>query len=130
MKHLANIMVGVIPHKNQAYDTCGDYYSLNFLGNEGTYDNYVISKLKLGWKAELAVLVHEIVEFQLCKEAGIKEQDITKFDIESGLDDPGNSKLAPYHKQHKIAERIERQIIKGLGLNWKEYEDCINNLKY
>jgi hypothetical protein len=125
MKQLPDIYIKIINHSKQAYDTCGDYYT-----HESGQDFYRISKLKLGWKAELAVLIHEIVEFQLCKEAGIEEQDITKFDVESGLDDPGNSKLAPYHKQHKIAEKIERQIIKGLGLSWKEYDDCINKLKY
>lgn len=124
MKHLPLIQYQTIPHKSQRYETCGDYKT------HDEVDWYYISKLKLGWRAELAVFVHEMIEYQLCKDAGIKEEDITKFDIESGLDDPGASKLAPYHKQHKIAEKIERQIIKGLGLTWKEHDDCINNLKY
>lgn len=123
-KHLPTISYNTIQHKYQRYDTAGDYYSI------GDLDFYRISNLPQGWRAELAVFVHEIVEFQLCKEAKIKEKDITKFDIESGLDDPGASKDAPYHSQHMLATEIEYFLVEKLGLNKKEYDDQFNKLKY
>lgn len=124
MKHLPHIEYKTIPHKEQRYDTAGDYF------NEYKIDRYRVSKLYDGWRAELAVLVHEIVEFQLCKEAKIKEQDITKFDIESNHADPGTLRHCPYYKQHKIATKIERYIIKELGLDWMKYDESFNKLKY
>lgn len=113
-----------MPHNQQRYDTAGDYFT------EYNYDCYTISKLPKGWRAELAVFVHEMVEYQLCKEARIKEEDITNFDIESGHPDPGNLKDAPYYDQHKIATKIEKYIIKTLGLDWKEYDSDFEKLKY
>lgn len=125
MKHLKRyIRCNTIPHKEQRYDTAGDYFEM-----QGD-DYYYISKLPQGWRAELAVLVHEMVEYQLCKEAGIKEKDITKFDIESGHPDPGTLKEAPYYEQHKIATKIEKYIIKQLGLDWKQYDLDFEKLKY
>lgn len=124
MKHLPLIQTATIPHKSQRYDTAGDYRTHGFV------DWYYVSENPLGWKAELAVLIHEMIEYQLCKEAGIKEEDITKFDIESGHDDPGSLKSAPYHKQHKIATKIEKYVVKQLGLDWAEYDDSFSQLKY
>jgi hypothetical protein len=124
MKHLSIIFSETINHKDQRYDTAGDYWK----HPDGRHDVYKISRLPQGWKAELAVLIHEIVEFQLCKEAGIKEKDITKFDIESGHLDPGTIKNCPYFKQHKLATEIEKYVIKKLGLNWKEYNKSFEKL--
>lgn len=123
-KHLPTIIYYTIPHKEQRYDSAGDYTS-----EEGN-DYYSVSKLPQGWRAELAVFVHEMVEFQLCKEAKIKEEDITKFDIESGHPDPGTLKESPYYEQHKIATKIEKYIIKQLGLDWEKYDKSFDRLKY
>ena len=81
---------------------------------------------------ELAVFVHEMIEYQLCKEAGIKEPDIMYFDTHEGKDsdDPGTMKSAPYHSQHQTATSIEKYIIKKLGLNWDEYDADFAKLKY
>ena len=126
IKHLPIIFSETINHKDQSYNTAGNFWK----HPDGRHDVYKISKLPKGWRAELAVLVHEIVEFQLCKEAGIKEQDITTFDIESGHPDPGTLKNSPYFEQHKIATKIEKYIIKELGLIWKEYDSDFEKLRY
>ena len=96
------------------------------------HESYVVSKLPLGWRAELAVFVHEMVEFQLCKEAGIKEPAIMYFDTHEGKDsdDPGTMESAPYHSQHMIADKIDRYIVKTLGLDWKQYDADFAKLKY
>ena len=124
MKHLNFSECSILPHKEQRYNTAGDY-----LTQDGI-DIYLISKLPQGWKAEFAVLVHEMVEYNLCKEAGIKELTITKFDLESGHPDPGTLKEAPYFEQHRIATKIEKYIIKQLGLDWKQYDLDFEKLKY
>ena len=129
MKHLRPINYRTIPHKKQRYDSAGDYWTKNN-GFGLNIDEYRVSILPQGWRAELAVFVHEMVEFELCKEAGIKEEDITKFDIESGHPDPGTLKESPYYDQHKIATKIEKYIIKQLGLDWKEYDANFDKLTY
>ena len=126
MKHLPKIVYQTTPHEEQDYDTAGNYW-------EGfDCDEYRASKLPQGWRAELAVFVHEMVEFQLCKEAGIKEPDIAYFDTHGGKDsdDPGTMKSAPYHSQHQTATSIEKYIIKKLGLNWDEYDKDFLKLKW
>jgi hypothetical protein len=125
MKHLPIINSEVIPHKEQRYNTAGDFFT------HSGEDWYYISKLPQGWRAELAVFIHELVEFQLCKEAG-KEEDITYFDTHEGKEsnDPGTLPNAPYYVQHAIATKIEKYIIKQLGLNWSEYDASFDKLKY
>lgn len=114
-----------ILHSQERYDSAGDYWT-----DINKIDQYRISKLPQGWRAELAVFIHEMVEYQLCKEAGIKEKDITKFDIKSGHSDPGTLKDAPYHKQHMEATKIEKLVIKLLGCDWDEYDKSFEKLKY
>jgi hypothetical protein len=129
-KHLPRINYDTVKHSKQRYDTAGDYFKVG--GEPCSHDEYKVSRLPQGWKAELAVFVHEMVEFQLCKEAGIKEKDITYFDTHEGKDsnDPGTMKSAPYHSQHILATSIERYIIKKLGLKWREYDKSFETLKY
>ena len=128
-KHLPIIVSKTIKHKEQRYDTAGDYIT-----NKDGIDVYNISELKKGWRAELAVLIHEMVEYQLCKEKGIKEEEISKFDTQDVEpkyeDDPGMSPKAPYHKEHLTATKIEKYVIKTLGLDFKEYDEDFSKLKY
>ena len=70
---------------------------------------------------EFIVAVHELIEMWLTKKRGIQEPDITKFDIESGLDDPGESKDAPYHKEHMFAVEVEKILCKELGISYEDY---------
>jgi len=123
MKHLPDIYIKIINHSKQAYDTCGDYW----VTKKGNW-TFRVSQMRPEYS--MAILIHELFEMLDTQLKGIKEEDITKFDIESGLDDPGFSKEAPYHISHMSAERIEKLVIKEFGLRWKEYEECINKLKY
>ena len=119
-KPMSTISAKVIPHAKQRYNTLGDYWG------EGGVDQYRVSDL--GNPAyNLAVLVHELVEWELCKLAGIREQDITKFDKwfeDEGLTgEPGDDLLAPYRAQHQLATDIERAVIAAFGESWMRYED-------
>ena len=128
-KHLPWLRVEVKPAKDMRYATAGDYETKREILAD---DIYYIAKLPLGWRAELAVFVHEIVEYQLCKEAGIKEPAIMYFDTHEGKDsdDPGTMKSAPYREQHMIADKIDRYIVKTLGLDYKQYDADFSKLKY
>jgi hypothetical protein len=125
MRHLPKIYCEVIPHKKQRYDTAGDY----FFGSWYNRWNFLISEMK-NTDYEFLVLVHEIIEWHLTQKRGIKEEDITNFDIESKHPDPGTLKNAPYHKEHMFATKIEKQLAKELKINWNKYDKSFDKLKY
>jgi 5-methylcytosine-specific restriction endonuclease McrA len=125
-------MMFVIPHGLQAYETVGNY--------EWTNNNIlVIFVSDLGNEDyEHAIFIHEFIEASLCKKRGIKEEDITNFDIQFEKDrlkglhsktaEPGNSPKAPYHREHLFATKLEKMFIKDLGYKWKEYDRLVNEL--
>jgi hypothetical protein len=108
------IIAEAINHQSQRYNTPADYEEFA----NGVW-GFNVSKMNID--SELALLVHELIEWRLTQKAGISEPEIARFDIESGLDDPGASRKAPYHKQHVPAERIERRVLKELGVSWKDH---------
>jgi len=115
-----NIVAQTIPHKNQRYNSVGDYY-IGVIG----YDTYNVSRMN-NPAYELAVLAHELVEFDLCKKAGISEESVTKFDIEfeTGrcVGEPGDDPGCPYRAAHQAASSVERAVIAAMGENWEVYE--------
>ena len=132
-KHLTTIVCDVIPHKLQNYETCGNYTLKKDITTGEKFWNIEVSKTNADM--EFLILIHEIVELYLTQRSGIREKDITKFDIEfeknrkpGNTDEPGDDKNAPYRKEHKFATKIERMVAKELGVDWGEYEDTINKL--
>jgi hypothetical protein len=127
MKHLPDFNIWVIPHKNQRYDTAGDYY-------KNPLENWDICISKMNADYEFMVAVHELIEFYLTQKHGIKEVDITKFDTKDVepeyRSDPGLSPKAPYHKEHMFAEKIEKRLAKELNINWNIYCNYFKKLKY
>ena len=124
MKHLPLIISGSLRHKDQRYETCGDYYK------DGKAWIFSISQTNIDY--EFLILMHELTEWYLTQKRGIKEKDITKFDLwhlEENLDgEPGNHKDAPYRKEHQFATKIEKLICKELGINWYKYDKIIDSL--
>jgi hypothetical protein len=123
-----NIHKKVIPHSKQKYDTCGDWYFTNkgleiFISDTGNpYFNWLIG-------------AHEEDEAMLCYFRGISQEEVTDFDIafeakrrKGNTDEPGNSKHAPYRKEHKFATKLEMLRAKELGVNWREYDDVVSGL--
>lgn len=107
--------IRTIPHHAQRYPTIGDYFphggtNLIFVSELGNKDY------------EFLVAIHELVEMYLCQKHGIKESDITAFDIAHQDIDPGLSKEAPYHKEHMAALKVEKMIAKELKVDWNKYE--------
>lgn len=110
-----------IPHKNQRYKTCGDW---QFLPN-GLHVSVSDTGNRM---SNLLVALHEVVEAILCETSGISEEDVDKFDMEfeanrtdSSLEEPGDDPKAPYYKQHRVADIVERLVAVEAGVNWEEH---------
>lgn len=134
---IKRIFIYVIPHKEQRYDTVGDW----FISNDTLYIK--VSDVKND-KYHLAVAIHEIIETLLCMEDGVKEEIVSQWDtnyenmrkrkvkvLPCGCkikDEPGDDKHAPYHKQHQKATQVEKFVLKILGAKWKEYNKKLCSL--
>jgi len=121
------IIIESIPQKDHRYDTCGDYW---YDENGGLQ----VRVTEMGKREMMLVIFHELVEQFLTEERNIQEQDIMKFDIEfennriEGDDsEPGDNPNAPYRKEHRFAENIERMIAHEIGYNWDEYTKRFND---
>lgn len=125
MKKFPITLIRSIPHNNQRYDTSGDYVETNL----GKVDVCEITVSELNnWKMEALVAVHELIEYILVKDKGIKIKDIDKFDIDfenkrkkGNMDEPGDDKKAPYYNEHQIAILFEKELARYLNINWKKY---------
>lgn len=126
---MLKLRVTTIPHSRQRYETCGDWINRA----DGSTDIFVSD---LGnWRMELAIAVHELTEWAICRYCGISQTEVDQFDEAyeaqrkpEDYSEPGDDPRAPYHKQHCIATGIERIIVACLGINWREYEQRINTL--
>ena len=115
-----------IPARQQRYCTCGDW---QFFPN----DECLISvSAQEDWRHELLIAIHELVEAALCRQRGISQKAVDAFDMafEQGRDlgdesEPGDAPDAPYRREHRFAENIERQLAHELGVNWREYDEAL-----
>ena len=131
-----NIFAKTIEHRQHRYQTCGDYWH-GYREHERSMEIRVSAMNPV---SELAIIVHELVEFFLCQRAGIKEADITAFDIQweavkangrnEKYDEPGADPRAPYYHQHAIATKIERIIVRAGGLTWRSHCKTVDSLPY
>lgn len=118
--------IRTVPHKNQRYATCGDY----FTDPDGTTQVRVSAMGNEDY--EFLVSIHEQVEEYLTRKRGIRESDIKAFDehferfrSSGNTDEPGDDPKAPYRNEYCFAENIERQIAFELGVNWAEYGKAV-----
>lgn len=130
MNNRLKINIEAIPQNLHRYFTLGDYW-------EDEDGGLQVRVSDIGDEyCQLAIAIHEIVEWYLLKKKGIKEPDVMAFDIQfekevlegkhKDIEGPGDHPDAPYKNEHRFAENIERQIILGLGMDWFEYEKVIN----
>jgi len=126
-KHLPKIVIYPIKHSQQRYDTAGDYFK-DFGGKNLWW--FHISKME-NPDYEFLVLIHELIEWYLTQKRGIKEKDITLFDLKNvDSEDPGSLKDAPYHREHMFSMKIEKLLAKELGVEWKTYDKSFDKLVY
>lgn len=125
---ISSVLIQVIPHKSQKYETAGNW---EFIGSA-----LKVSVSDTGdWKYNMAIAVHELVEAIACKVDGVKEEEVTNFDIQfeqnrakGNKDEPGDEPSAPYQREHSLASGIERTLAAFLKIPWKEYEKAVNSL--
>jgi len=112
----------VIPHKEQRYNTVGDY-----MEQEG---NIQIKVSDLGNSdMNFLLTIHEAIESYLCKKRGISFAAIDEFDKNyKGSGEPGNAPGSPYDQEHLFAEIVERWVAMELGVDWQEYENKIKKV--
>lgn len=125
---IEKILISIIPHGMQRYETVGDYFiNKNTLHiNVSDTGNFFYNML---------VALHELIEFILVQKNGIILTDIDKFDMEfekeriqgkhKDNEEPGDDPKAPYYKQHQFATKLERKMGKELSVDWKTYERAI-----
>ena len=129
MRKIKNIIIEVIPHDWQRYETVGDYY----------FDDNGVLHVKVSEmednRHELLVAVHELVEVLQTEHNGVREEDIAVFDkefesrrAEGNVDEPGDDPKAPYRIEHCIATSVERLLCALFGVDWKTYEEECNSL--
>lgn len=120
------VVIETIPHNCQRYDTVGDYWT----DPDGTIQLRV-SDLK-SFNFEMLLALHELVELTLCRQHGVTQEDIDGFDLpwvpHDDVKEPGDDLMAPYWSEHQTATGIERTVAAALGVNWLEYERCIDLL--
>lgn len=118
-----------IPHVDQRYDTCGDWYYQEILGGTALCIN--VSRLP-DRREMFLVAIHELIEAFLCECAGVTEASVDQFDMGgqkvAHCDEPGDDLRAPYYRQHQIATGIERILAAEVGVSWLEYEKHIEEL--
>ena len=123
------IIIETIPHAEQRYPTVGDWF----------YDADGALRIKVSQMVDprycFLVALHELVEVQLCRERGITQDLVDRFDMQyestRPADDdsePGDDPQAPYKREHCTATGIERILAAELNVDWKTYEATISAL--
>ncbi len=109
------VRLRVLPHREQRYDTEGDW-----LWADNTLEVRISREVcdedpRFG----LLTFVHELVEAMLCRGMGIAGAEVDAFDmLHQGDREPGELPSAPYHSQHMAAERA---LADQLGIDWERY---------
>lgn len=113
---VTRVVIETIPHKDQRYDTVGDWLYDEQSGTVTIYTSYLGD-----WRMSMACALHELAETMLCVQDGVKEPDVSAFDegyeyarrylipAQCGCtpttdSEPGEDRHAPYRKQHAFAD--------------------------
>lgn len=126
------IRIKTIPHSDQRYPTCGDYW----------YDSEGVLQIRvsdLGDEMfESMIAIHELIEERLTKRRGLTEPEIMEFDLAFekaralGLrkddEEPGFAENCPYRNEHSLATACEMLICAQAGISWNEYSYQVNQL--
>lgn len=123
MPNKPTIEVQILEQRHLRNQQCGNW----FLDAYGCHHFEVAQSGKHSY--HVLVLVHELIEEALCRERGIRESAVNRFDDHyRGDGEPGDDPKAPYRREHKFATRIEKLICKELGIDWKTYAGEIDKL--
>lgn len=119
---MIKIIIETIPHHDQRYDTVGDW---RYDAASGTLAIRV-SDLN-NWRYETLIAIHELVEAALCSSGNIDQEKVDQFDLNyKGDGEPGDDSNSPYRGPHCMATGIERMLAAVMGVDWKKYEQSID----
>lgn len=122
------LTVEVIAHKNQRYETAGDWW----FGDDGAL--HVRASDVGDDRYALLIALHEAVEALACREHGVTDEAVCAFDRAFNAahdlenEEPGEDPAAPYFKEHAIADVVERLAATQLGVVWRDYEAKVDSL--
>ena len=125
-------VIETIPHSAQRHETVGDWWQ----DAEGVH-HITISELNHP-RLEALIALHEFVEYLLCYFRGIREVDVSAFDcmfeeersrgLHGDEDEPGHDPRAPYRREHRFAECVERLLAHELNVDWQQYDAIVTGL--
>lgn len=127
---MLQINVKVINHKQQRYNTIGDWIWKYKSELDTLVLDIYVSDLGDN-KMNALIAIHELVEAVLCRfnDPEITGEEVDKFDMSHPeLEEPGDNLEAPYCTQHLVASDIEKMIAGRLKINWEDYERRIKEL--
>jgi hypothetical protein len=131
MTPIKKVVIEVIPHLAQRYETCGDWFRTVDDG-KATLHVYVS---KLGKDIDpynfmaMCVAYHELGEALACIANDITEETVDEWDNNyKGDGEPGEDPKCPYVHQHNWATTIEKGLLVAMGLVWPTYEKAIERL--
>jgi hypothetical protein len=130
---IGQVIINIIPHKNQRYDTAGDWYRKRFTSIFRDESVLFIHTSRLPNDPDnfyaLAVAYHELSEALACIANGITETDVDQFDVDfKGKGEPGDDPRSPYRKQHFAATICEMTLIAAMNKSWSAYNKAIDAL--
>ena len=124
-----NITIQTIPHKEQRYDTVGDWQFTE------AGDLTITVSAMPDWRYEALVAFHEFAEALLCQARGITAEQVDAFDKAfippagwSAFLEPGDDPAAPYRKEHFFATTVERMLAAEFGFDWHTYDEAVGAL--
>ena len=123
------VVITVIPHKEQRYDTPGDWW----IDGDNVLQIRVSEMSDV--RSSMAVAIHELISATICTADGITASEIDEFDFEfeqnrqpGDNSEPGDDPNAPNHKAFTTAFPIERQVVEAMGMDWNEHDETVNAL--
>lgn len=134
---IKKIMIEIIPHASQRYNTVGDWKFKTVEDSEDSETLEIKISNTQNSAANTLLIVHELVEALLCHARGIEGEDVDLFDMTwtpkqhySGamITEPGDDPQSPYHAAHQVASVIERILCERLYESWFNYERILNDL--
>ena len=104
------------------YSTCGDWQWLPDGSMKVSVPDYA------NRNSEFLVALHEMVEAWLCRKDHITEAEVSSWDMNNPeLEEPGDSKNAPYHHQHMVAMNVERIVCEAMKIPWEDHQRWVEN---
>lgn len=124
------VVIEVIPHLAQRYDTCGDWFRTV---DDGKATLHIYAS-RLGKDIDpynymaMCVAYHELGEALACIANNITEVEVDGWDMTYPGGDPGDDDKCPYVHQHRWATNIEKSLVVAMNLLWSKYEKAIARL--